>query len=219
MAGTIFSLLLLPFAHEDFAILLGAYVVVNEIMPVALMALCIYGGMVASDCPVQVGAGAQYLPWLRRVAVLMIESAIFPGAQAQSVRDRRALRVVPGVLFVGFVACGWARVPLLRFTVASLTVSLYHRADALHCGGLQRHARDSCGLVDMAALLLCMLLAIGFLRRRVFNLKKAAQRGRQTTSACRLPPRQPAAIHHPLSVYSIFRCSGAGSVLPRDTGR
>src|SRR5215831_6024945 len=46
-----FSLLFLPFAHEDLAIILGAYVVVNDIMPVGLVALCIYGGMVASDLP------------------------------------------------------------------------------------------------------------------------------------------------------------------------
>src|SRR5258705_349817 len=42
-----FSLLFLPFAHEDLAVILGAYVVVNDIMPVGLVALCIYAGMVA----------------------------------------------------------------------------------------------------------------------------------------------------------------------------
>jgi membrane protein DedA with SNARE-associated domain len=44
-----FSLLFLPFAHEDLAVILGAYIVVNDIMPVGLVALCIYAGMVASD--------------------------------------------------------------------------------------------------------------------------------------------------------------------------
>src|SRR5262249_28035472 len=44
-----FSLLVLPFAHEDLAVILGAYVVVNDIMPMGLVALCIYAGMVASD--------------------------------------------------------------------------------------------------------------------------------------------------------------------------
>src|SRR5262249_39909047 len=60
-----FSLLFLPFAHEDLAIILGAYVVVNDIMPVGLVALCIYGGMVASDFALYgIGAGARRLPWL-----------------------------------------------------------------------------------------------------------------------------------------------------------
>jgi len=65
-----FSLLFLPFAHEDLAIILGAYVVVNNIMPVGLVALCIYGGMVASDFALYgIGAGARRLPWLARLAV------------------------------------------------------------------------------------------------------------------------------------------------------
>src|SRR5262249_38298913 len=62
-----FSLLFLPFAHEDLAIILGAYVVVNDIMPVGLVALCIYGGMVASDFALYgIGASARRLPWLSR---------------------------------------------------------------------------------------------------------------------------------------------------------
>src|SRR2546429_7494676 len=64
-----FSLLFLPFAHEDLAIILGAYVVVNNIMPVGLVALCIYGGMVISDFALYgLGAGARRLPWLARIA-------------------------------------------------------------------------------------------------------------------------------------------------------
>ena len=63
-----FSLLFLPFAHEDLAILLGGYIVVNKIMPVALVAVCIYGGMVASDFALYgIGAGARHLPWLTRL--------------------------------------------------------------------------------------------------------------------------------------------------------
>jgi hypothetical protein len=65
-----FSLVVLPFAHEDLAIIFGAYVVVNDIMPVGLVALCIYGGTVASDFVLYgIGAGARYVPWLTRFAV------------------------------------------------------------------------------------------------------------------------------------------------------
>src|SRR5919197_4849100 len=63
-----FSLLVLPFAHEDLAIILGAYIVVNKIMPAALVALCIYGGMVVSDFALYgIGAGARRMPWLTRL--------------------------------------------------------------------------------------------------------------------------------------------------------
>src|SRR5258707_8344330 len=119
-----FSLLFLPFAHEDLAIILGAYVVVNNIMPVGLVALCIYGGMVVSDFALYgIGAGARRLPWLTRLAV---DDRVrgFADVLKRNLFGIVALcRVVPGVVFVGFVACGWTRVPLARFAVASLLVS------------------------------------------------------------------------------------------------
>src|SRR6267142_346937 len=66
----LFSLIVLPFAHEDLAIVLGAYIVVNDLMPVGLVAASIYGGIVVSDFALYgIGAGARRLPWLRRHAV------------------------------------------------------------------------------------------------------------------------------------------------------
>ena len=59
------SLLLLPFAHEDLAILLGGYLVVNQLMPVGLVVVTIYLGMVVSDLALYaIGAGARRMPWL-----------------------------------------------------------------------------------------------------------------------------------------------------------
>ena len=64
------SLIVLPFADEDFAIILGGYIVVNRLMPVGLVALTIYVGMVASDFALYgVGAAARHTPWLKRLAV------------------------------------------------------------------------------------------------------------------------------------------------------
>jgi membrane protein DedA with SNARE-associated domain len=161
-----FSLLLLPFAHEDFAILLGAYVVVNEIMPVALVALCIYGGMVASDFVLYgVGAGARHLPWLRRVAV---DDRVrnFAETLKRNLFGIVALcRVVPGVVFVGFVACGWARVSLPRFTMASLTVSALYLPLMLCIAVVFSDTLETRAGWWTWPLLLCMLLAIGYLRR------------------------------------------------------
>src|SRR5262249_61958594 len=68
--ANIISLIALPFAHEDLAIVLGGYIVVNKLMPVGLVVACIYVGMVVSDFALYgVGAGARRLPWLRQFAV------------------------------------------------------------------------------------------------------------------------------------------------------
>src|SRR5262249_59507957 len=56
--------------HEDLAIVLGAYIVVNDLMPTGLVVASIYGGMVVSHFALYgIGAGARRLPWLRRHAV------------------------------------------------------------------------------------------------------------------------------------------------------
>lgn len=118
------SLLILPFAHEDLAIILGGYLIVNNVMPVSMVAVSIYIGMVASDFALYgIGAAARRVPWLHRYAV---DDRVlqFSDTLQRNVFGIVALsRVVPGVVFVAFVACGWARVSLARFAAASLIVS------------------------------------------------------------------------------------------------
>ena len=81
-------------------------------------------------------------------------------------------RVVPGVVFVAFVACGWRRVPLARFTVASLVVSALYLPLMLCIVVFFGDTLD--GRVGWWAwpLLLCVLVAIGFVRRQVFNFQQ-----------------------------------------------
>src|SRR5262245_38080944 len=115
----LFSLLVLPFAHEDLASILGAYIVVNSIMPVGLVVLCIYGGMVASHFLLYgIGAGARYLPWLTRLAVDDRVRGLTDALKRNLFGLVALARVGPGVVFVAFIACGWTRVPLARFTIA-----------------------------------------------------------------------------------------------------
>src|SRR5216683_2359509 len=117
-----FPLLVLPFAHDDLAITFGAYVVVNKIMPVGLVALC---------------------------------------------------RVVPGVVFIAFVACGWSRVPLARFTVASLVVSALYLPLMLCIAVFFADALDGRVGFWTWPFLLCVLAAIGFVRRQVFGFQQS----------------------------------------------
>ena len=124
------SLLVLPFAHEDLAIILGGYIIVNDLMPAGLVAVSIYGGIVASDFALYgIGAAARYVPWLSRYAV---DERVrgYSEALKRNVFGMVALcRVVPGVVFVAFVACGWMRVSLIRFTAASL-IAMFMMAES-----------------------------------------------------------------------------------------
>ncbi|MBM3573702.1 MAG: ATP-grasp domain-containing protein, partial [Alphaproteobacteria bacterium] len=163
------SLTVLPFAHEDLAIVAGAYIIVNELIPASLVALSIYGGIVASDFALYgIGAGARRLPWLNRFA---IDGRIqeFSNALRRNIFGLVVLcRVVPGVVFVAFIACGWARVSLARFTAASLLISALYLPAMLYLAiWLGGTLDDRVGFWAWPALLLA-LVGAGVLRKRVF---------------------------------------------------
>jgi membrane protein DedA with SNARE-associated domain len=162
------SLVALPFAHEDLAIVLGAYIVVNDLMPTGLVVASIYGGMVVSDFALYgIGAGARRLPWLQRHAV---DDRVrgFGDVLRRNLFALVALcRFVPGLVFVAFVACGWARVSLARFTAASLTVSAVYLAVMLYLVATFGDALDDHIGLWTWPLLLALLGAGAFARSRI----------------------------------------------------
>jgi membrane protein DedA with SNARE-associated domain len=169
------SLLALPFAHEDLAIILGGYIVVNKLMPAGLVAICIYGGMVGSDLALySIGAGARHVPWLSRWAVDERVTG-FAEVLKRNLFGLVALcRVVPGADFIAFVACGWARVPLGRFLVATFIVSTLYLPLILYLVVVFGDALDDhLGLWAWPVLLAALSVA-GFVRHRVFALQEAA---------------------------------------------
>jgi membrane protein DedA with SNARE-associated domain len=168
-AAKISSLIFLPFAHEDLAIIFGGYIIVNDLLPISLVALSIYSGMVASDFALYgIGAGARHLPWLSRFAV-DDRVRTFGDSLKRNVFSIVALcRVVPGIVFVAFVACGWARVSLARFTVASLLVSALYLPLMLYLVIVFGDAlEDHLGLWAWPMLFLA-IGATSFARKRIF---------------------------------------------------
>ena len=167
------SLLFLPFAHEDLAIVLGGYIVVNDALPLGIVVAAIYAGMVVSDFAVYgIGAGARRLPWVSRWAV---DDNVknFGDALTRNLFGLVALcRVVPGLVFVAAVACGWTRVPFSRFAAASLLVSALYLPLMLYLIIVFGDALDDhVGLWTWPALL-CLVLIAGFVRHRVFSLRE-----------------------------------------------
>jgi membrane protein DedA with SNARE-associated domain len=168
------SLLVLPFAHEDLAIILGGYIVVNDLLPVSLVAVSIYFGMVGSDFALYgIGAAARHLPWLRRFAV---DERVrrFGDTLKRNVFGLVALcRVVPGVVFVAFVACGWTRVSLARFTAASLIISALYLPLMLYLVIVFGDAFDDHLGLWTWPILLIAVSASSFVRKRVFAFREA----------------------------------------------
>jgi membrane protein DedA with SNARE-associated domain len=168
------SLMVLPFAHEDLAIILGGYIIVNDLMPSSWVVLSIYGGIVASDFALYgIGAAARYLPWLSRFA---IDTRVrrFGDRLQNNVFGLVALcRVVPGVVFIAFVACGWARVSLWRFAFASLIVSSLYLPLMLYLVITFGDALDNHVGLWAWPVLLIAIAASSMLRKRIFAFRDA----------------------------------------------
>lgn len=180
------SLLVLPFAHEDLAIVAGAYIVVHDLMPVSLVTLSIYGGIIASDFALYgIGAGARRLPWLSRFAV---DSRVEHFAETVK-RNMFGLvaicRLVPGMVFVAFVACGWMRVPLARFTVASLIISALYLPIVFYLVVVFGEAMDHRVGLWSWPLLLGVLVVAGYARQRVLAFREA--KGAELHASARSP--------------------------------
>jgi len=195
------SLVALPFAHEDLAIVLGAYIVVNDLMPTGLVVASIYGGMVVSDFALYgIGAGARRLPWLQKHAV---DDRVrgFGDVLRRNLFALVALcRFIPGFVFVAFVACGWARVSLARFTAASLTVSAVYLAVMLYLVATFGDALDDHMGLWTWPLLLALLGAGAFARSRILAFGGVAAASEETAPPVKsaglaaLAPAAPSAV-------------------------
>jgi len=169
------SLVVLPFAHEDLAIVLGGYLIVNEVMPAALVVLSLYGGIVASDFALYgLGMAARWVPWLNRFAIDARVVRVGEGLKHNLFGLVALCRVVPGVVFVAFVACGWARVPFWRFTAASLIVSALYLPLMLYLVIAFGDALDDHAGLWAWPMLLLLLGATSFARKRIFAFADAA---------------------------------------------
>src|SRR6185312_10421000 len=172
------SLLVLPFAHEDLAIIVGGYIIVNDLMPASLVVVILYGGMVASDFALYgIGAAARHVPWLRQYAVNDRVRLVGDKLKRNVFGLFALCRVVPGVVFVALVACGWTRVSLARFTAASLVVSALYLPLMLYLVIVFGDALDDHLGLWAWPVLLAAVSVTSLVRKRIFSFHDKAEAG------------------------------------------
>src|SRR5262249_57677160 len=80
-------------------------------------------------------------------------------------------RVVPGLDLVAFIACGWMRVSLARFTLASLIISALYLPLMLYLVVIFGDAMDDHAGLWTWPFLLAAVAVVGLVRKRFFTLR------------------------------------------------
>jgi membrane protein DedA with SNARE-associated domain len=146
----------------------------------------IYFGMVASDLALYaIGVGARRMPWLSRIAVNE-KVANFGGTLQRNLFGLTALgRVVPGAIFVIMIACGWTRVPWTRVALASLFSSALYLPLMLYLVVVFGDALDDRVGLWTWPFLLGLIVALAFMRYRVFTFRESSKQAVTTGSQSR----------------------------------
>jgi hypothetical protein len=86
-------------------------------------------------------------------------------------------RVVPCLDLIAFVACGWMRVPLARFMLASVVISALYLPLMLYLVIEFGDALDDHAGLWTWPFLVAIVAITGFVRNRIFSLREAAPSG------------------------------------------
>jgi len=113
--------------HEDIAIAAGAGIVTAGSMTVGTVALALVVGIIGGDMLIYgLGRLADDIPWIRR----RTDSPLFQRCRATLERNLVSAllvcRIVPGLLFPTYLACGLTKVRFGRFAVITATTATLH---------------------------------------------------------------------------------------------
>jgi len=118
------ALFLIPFVHEDVAIVGAAALIVDQAIPVTLAFASLYAGIVLSDFAVYgCGVLARRSTRVRRWIAGPRMGNVGDWLGQHIIRVVALSRFVPGLLFPAFIACGLYRVPFMRFAAATMAAA------------------------------------------------------------------------------------------------
>jgi membrane protein DedA with SNARE-associated domain len=112
------------FLQEDIAIVTGGLLVVKKELPLLLVIISLFSGILTGDIIIYgIGFTARKIPWIHRKLVnSRVENAI-KGVQKNLIYSVAVVRLLPGFLFPTYIACGLIGVSFLQFLLTTLTAS------------------------------------------------------------------------------------------------
>lgn len=126
------GLFLAPFVHENVAIVSAAVLIAGRHLPIWLAIASLYGGMTASDLALYgLGAFARHNLRARKLFVGRGSYRLSTFMRAYMGRAVIVARLIPGMIFPSYVACGWLGLPFRRFAFFCLVSAAIYLPIAL----------------------------------------------------------------------------------------
>lgn len=123
----LFGLALLTLLHEDVAIAAGASLISVGSLNIGVAALALLGGIIAGDLFIYyLGMMSLKVTWLRQRTEGPLLERCRGALQKNLLPALVTCRLVPGVLFPTYFACGAMKVPFIRFIVITLVTAVIH---------------------------------------------------------------------------------------------
>jgi membrane protein DedA with SNARE-associated domain len=119
--GKCIGLFFETFVQEDVAIVTGGLLVVKKEFPLLLVAISLYSGIISGDLFIySIGMAARKIPWIHhRLVNRRVENAKI-SLEKNLVSSIALVRVLPGLLFPTYLACGLTGVSFKRFFITTL---------------------------------------------------------------------------------------------------
>ena len=167
----------MPFLHEDMAIVAAALLVAQNELVIGVAAVSLAGGMISRDLLLYgLGAGARRSSIARRLLIRPRVELLSIWLHGNITKVIVVSRLVPGLMFPAYIACGWFGIPFLRFALTSIAMTAVYLPVILGLAILFGHAAlDRVG--GWAWLALAAPLAVaGLLRLRAYHRRRASAR-------------------------------------------
>jgi membrane protein DedA with SNARE-associated domain len=118
------ALFLLPFLHEDMAIFAAALLVAERRLVLGLAAASLGAGMIGRDFLLYgLGVAARRSSPARRLLIGLRVKRLAHWLRGNMTRVVLVSRLVPGLMFPAYIACGWFALPFPRFALTSVAIT------------------------------------------------------------------------------------------------
>lgn len=121
------GLFLIPFLHEDVAIVGGSLLVLEHRLPAWLVFASLFGGMVGSDMLLYgLGALARRSRWIRRIMLRPRFERIGQWLGGRATSAVALARFVPGLMFPIYLSCGLFGISFPRFALTTTVTAVVY---------------------------------------------------------------------------------------------